>query len=135
MCGALAKAVRVDEVKNIRDKSIAMRAYAKQAQDRELIGYATEIKMRAERRAGQLLMEMEKNKGGLPGRTGLKSRSVLDTAPKLRDIGVSKNQSSRWQKLADMSADRFEGIVETATGRRTSSGQWSADIAIEWLQR
>jgi hypothetical protein len=57
--------------------------------------------MRAERRAGELLREMEKNKGAKPGKTGRKARPALDTRPKLADIGVTKTQSSRWQKLAD----------------------------------
>ena len=63
---ALSVAVEVDEVKDIRDKAAAMAAYARQAQDKELLQWATEIKVRAERRAGEMMRDMEKAKGGRP---------------------------------------------------------------------
>jgi N6-adenosine-specific RNA methylase IME4 len=116
-CRALAEAHRVDEVKTIRDKAVAMQAYARQAKDTTLITQATEIRMRAERRAGELLREMEKYKGAVPGKTGRKGKPLLDTTPKLSDLGVTKTQSSRWQKLAALDADKFEAEIEHAGTR------------------
>lgn len=114
---ALAEAYRVDEVKNIRDKAEAMAAYARQAKDKEMILWVTEIKVRAERRAGQLLAEMPKAKGTvLNGRTdnGDYRQSHDVTAETLADLGISKNDSSRWQKLAAVSDEKFEHAVAAA---------------------
>jgi len=114
---ALAECQRVDEVKDIRDKAEAMAAYARQAKDTELVQWATEIKVRAERKAGELLAGMEKSKGSkFNGRApdGSVRRSHDDTAQTLADVGVTKVQSSRWQSLAGMSDEHFETAVATA---------------------
>ena len=64
---ALSKAVNIDEVKSIRDKAEALRLYIKQQGDSlEKQNNCAEIKIRAERRAGELVKEQEKNKGGRP---------------------------------------------------------------------
>jgi len=119
---ALAEAYRIDEVKDIRDKAVAMRMYALQAKDCVLIDQATEIRLRAERRAGQLLQEMEKNKGARgSGSNQHELRSHDATAPKLSELGINKSQSSRWQKLADIDDDAFEGVVAHAQHKASAA--------------
>lgn len=107
---ALQQAVEIDEVKDIRDKAQAMAAYARQANDTQLVEWATEIKVRAERRAGQMLAEMPKQAGARG--TGKKVESH-DVTP-LSELGISKNQSSRWQKLAAVSDEQFEQAITAA---------------------
>ena len=115
---ALAAAHRVDEVKSIRDKAVAMQAYAKQANDSTLITQATEIRMRAERRAGELLIDMGQRKQREAKGGDRKSKSQVATLiPKLSDFGINKTQSSRWQRLAALDADTFEVKVEGASKR------------------
>src|ERR1039458_9999852 len=121
---AIAAAYRVDEVKSIRDKAEAVRVYAKQAGDFNLQNQAAEIRLLAEHRAGRLLLDMVKNPGargeGRPGKNGRKRRSSSTTAypPKLTDLGISKDQSSKWQRMAQMmDAAAFERALNLAKER------------------
>jgi hypothetical protein len=120
---ALAECQRIDEVKDIRDKAEAMAAYARQAKDTELIQYATEIKVRAERRAGEMLTtsgqtgarasKSDAGKRSAQVRWGSKSDDAT-SKPTLSEMGITKDQSSRWQSLAAMSDEHFETAVATA---------------------
>jgi N6-adenosine-specific RNA methylase IME4 len=100
---ALAEARRIDEVKDIRDKAIAVKAYARQAGDEALIRLAAEIKLWAERRAGALLAEMKKHQGGNPN---LSSRRE-GLRPTLKALGITYNQSSAWQRVAEIPEQDF----------------------------
>jgi hypothetical protein len=54
----------VDEVLNIRDKAEALRAYARQAKNKQGEIDFSEIRIRAVRRIGQMMAEQPKAKGG-----------------------------------------------------------------------
>jgi hypothetical protein len=107
---ALAEARRVDEVKEIRDKAQAMAAYARQSRDTQLVEWATEIKVRAERRCGELLKEGRKN--GL--RLGPGQNLLSHDGIGLKTLGLTLNQSSRYQQLAEMPEEQFETALSTA---------------------
>lgn len=116
MCHAIAEAYEVDEAKDIRDKALAMQAYARQAKNVELERQACEIRLRAERRCGQLLKQMKAEgrmaKGGAPYHAV--NRSGYDAEPvegSLAEWKITKRQSFDWQGLAEVDDETFEDEV------------------------
>lgn len=121
---ALRVATQVDEVKDIRDKALALAEYARQAKDTELMDNCNKLKLRAERRIGELVAETELAKGGRPPKTDVEkslnstpNKTGETTAPvsppTLAAIGLSKKQSSDFQAIAAIAEDKFEEIVAT----------------------
>jgi hypothetical protein len=111
MVAAIDQCYRVDEVKDIRDKSLALEEYARQANNTQAERKAAEIRIRAERKAGELLAEIERSK---PGPRPQKDR--VDGAPYLtryqqtkQDANISDDQAKRWQQLAALPHGDFEG--------------------------
>jgi N6-adenosine-specific RNA methylase IME4 len=106
---ALAEAKTIDEIKDVRDRALALQLYAKQALDRELINAATDIRVRAERKAGERLREMRES-GERKGWGGdqRSSNASLPEYRSLADLGIGKMQSSRWQKLSELPQADFE---------------------------
>lgn len=116
-CRALEEAHSVDEVKDIHDKAIAMRAYAIQAKNVDLEVMAAEVRARAERCLGEML-KAETDAGRLRKGRRWKSNGVSDTPldskkerVTLDEIGVDKNLSKRSQKIASISEQAFEAMV------------------------
>ena len=131
-CRALADCKAVDEVKAWADKAAAMQAYARMAKDKEMETTAAEIRIRAERRLGEMLSQ-QKADGGL--NSGSRSQFAGKTeeglavvandhqknVPKLADVGISKDLSSRAQKLAAVPEAEFEAEI----------GEWRDRVSAE----
>jgi hypothetical protein len=124
-CRALAECKAIDEVKTWADKAAAMQAYGRMAKDKTLEVDAAEIRIRAERRLGQLIAAQKEFEGLNRGRAGRAPIAVdsndRDSRPKLSDAGISKDLSSKAQKLAAVPEEEFEAEV----------GQWRDRVQAE----
>jgi hypothetical protein len=119
---ALAEAKRIDEVKLIRDKAMALQEYGRRAKDKRLIGDAKELQMHAEERAGELLaerkaagLEAKGTRGAGRPALGGSDRKPPKAQPTLSDLGIDKKLSVRAQKYAKLAkADpaAFKELVE-----------------------
>ncbi len=112
----LELATRIDEVKSIRDKAAAIQAYLKQSgESLEIQNMAAEIKIRAERRAGEILSEMDLHQGGRPSENPSHDEIGF---PRLRDLDIDRNMSSRCQLIASIPQKDFDERVEEIKGKR-----------------
>jgi hypothetical protein len=116
---ALAEARSLDEIKTVRDKAEAVRKYAQSASlGLDVQNRAAEVKLRAERQAGKLLSQLML-RGGDRRSKGHSDRLKLD------DLGLTSNQSKRWQMQARIPENLFrDHITQTCKDGKelTSAG-------------
>lgn len=138
-CRAIAAAKCVDEVKQIRDVSIAMKAYARQAKNHSMEADAIEIRMRATRRMDQMRQDQKTTVGLAKGGTPYKGKStgVSKTPvekPTLAETGIDKNLAKEGRKLGALSEREFEKAVISATWRLVLYEDNALDKAVSaWL--
>jgi hypothetical protein len=126
--GALIGSVRemVARVDNARDATLlvrranavektvgeALKTYSKLGQDQfRLRQEAAEAHLRTQRRAGELLMQMPRNRGGRRSKTETMHSGPSDQPVTLRELGVDVHESHRWQRIAAVSAKQFDDYI------------------------
>jgi hypothetical protein len=116
---AIAEAKSVDEAKEICDVAEAMKAYARMSKDRQMEIDASEIRIRAERRLGEMIAEQKRTvglnpgvrtQGGGDGAGGAMQEPPADR-PTLADAGIDKKLSSRSQQIAAIPEADFENTL------------------------
>ena len=99
---ALSAARSIEEVKIIRDKAEAIRILMRQQSGcLESQNTAAELKLRAERKLGHLL----------DGTVEPHRPSELSHHGTVLPEGINRNQSSRWQREAKVSEEKFENYL------------------------
>ncbi len=101
----LAKSTRFAEIRQIRAKAGVLRLEAKSEGDLKLMRLAAELKLCAERKLGEFLSTVVQQGGD--------RRSETDQ-PGLDSMGVSRMESSRWQREASVSERRFRQFLRAA---------------------
>lgn len=131
MCSAIAECHSVDEVAELHNKALALELYARQAKNTDAERKACEIRLRAERRAGELFSKMGKlakeEAGAIGGHT--KAGNVAPAAvagaseyrAALESSGVTERTAQRWQELAAVEPETFEDALR-APEKPSSSG-------------
>lgn len=107
---AVAEAKSFDEVRDWEDKAAAMQEYCRRARDRTLELDAMEIRAQARRRRGQLLLEL-KVAGKLYEGQPTTVREPGQFRATLEDMGISRNESARDQKIAALDDNAYTRLI------------------------
>jgi phage N-6-adenine-methyltransferase len=110
MVAAIARCDRVDDAKEFADKAEALEVYYRRAKNYEAERTAAGIRLRAKRRAGELLSQLQRaskaEAGAQKARAAAAHASPYGQA--LADAGISRKDASRFQLLAAMPEADFE---------------------------
>ena len=133
MCAAIAECYKVDEVQQIREQARALEVYAQQMHNTEAERRAASIRIRAERRFGEIAKQLKRatvpNPQGIGGPTrksvasnGAPQQPASPYADALKRTGVSRQQAARMQALAEVSQEQFEEMLADTEIKPTTAG-------------
>ncbi len=123
-CRALAAAKAVDDVMDVVAHADAVRVYARQAKNRQMEIDAAEIRIRAERRLGELMAAQAATigtaKGAAEAGTNRGTTRVEIKPASLAEAGIDKNLAHRARTYAAVPSEEFETLL---TDKRQSENR------------
>ena len=114
----MAAARAVDDVMDVVAHADAARVYARQAKNRQMEIDAAEIRIRAERRLGELMAAQKAtigvakggDHGGRASKDGLR-HNPSNARPTLAEAGIDKNLANRARTYAAVPQEKFEKLL------------------------
>lgn len=123
MTRAIQVCENIDEVKNLQDRALAMQVYARQANNLEAEQKCAAIRIRAQRRCGELTREIPKDKGGYAEnyKDSMLSQNSGEHQTKrqvLNEHDIDNRKASEWERLAAIPDEEFEAELATITEKK-----------------
>jgi hypothetical protein len=123
----LAESRTLSEVKKIRDIAEAAKVYAKAAKlGRETQNIAAEICILATCKAGEILKQLDKSKGGYAKDAAASVAGASEYAKTLEETGTAERTAQYWQKIAEVPEESraayFARVHSTDNGEITVTG-------------
>lgn len=110
---ALIECNSIDECKGWVDQAAAMRIYAGQMKDESLMRLASQIRMRAERRVGEIINDsVSEPEDNLPQNRKVGGEPSVTAKATAKDAGLTSRQMKEAQQIAKLDEPTFESIVE-----------------------
>jgi hypothetical protein len=110
----LAEANTIQKARDLKDLALTAADWARRVGAGEAaIQYAKSYAFEAEHRMGEMLAETERAKPGPSPKIGAQATPI--SQPTLSDIGISKHESARAQKIAALPEDTFEQLKKGET--------------------
>ena len=120
LCHSIDTAQTVPEAKQYRDKAIALVRYYKTQCDTEAADYLAKLRLRAERKIGELTKKMPTAPGNQHKGALSKASTKQTKTAALAEAGISKQDASDYEGVAAIPADQFEAELANPKGCRSA---------------
>lgn len=127
----LAEVQTIDDAKNLMDMASAAKHYArKHGLGKEAVNFAKSIEISAEIKLGEILLVMEKNKGGNPHLQPIEHDDRLKT-PTYKELGITLDLASEAQSLASLPEEDQEKVKSGVTSKKTATSKLRQTVGRE----
>lgn len=120
----LSQSKNVDEVREVADKAKAVALYLRSVEASiESQNDAAEIRLRAERRLGEISQEIEEDGRGRKPKVKAAAPAVITKGAKLAELGLKERDARRYEQLAKIPEVKFDELIEEtrSKGERLTS--------------